>query len=113
MTNTERKKHVEDWQAGGLSAAAFCRGRNLKYHTFRLWIKKYAKQQSESAGEPESSGRAASMVRLNVPRGAGPLPSDVPRGIEISIGAFRVVVGEGMNLSYLEDVLRAVRGAAL
>ena len=54
MTNTERKKYVEDWQAGGLSAAAFCRGRNLRYHTFRLWIKKYAKQQSESAVEPES-----------------------------------------------------------
>ena len=53
------------------------------------------------------------MVRLNVPRGAGPLPSDVPWDIEISIGAFRLVVGEGMNLSYLEDVLRAVRGAAL
>ena len=50
MTSIARKKHVEDWQAGGLSIAAFCRSRNLKYHTFRLWIKKYMAEGHRPVG---------------------------------------------------------------
>ena len=77
MTSSARKKHVEDWQAGGLSIAAFCRSRNLKYHTFRLWIKKYA----ESDPASETSGQTTSMVRLNLPMVVGPPPTDTSRGI--------------------------------
>ena len=73
MTSIARKKHVEDWQAGGLSIAAFCRSRNLKYHTFRLWIKKYA----ESDPASEASGQSTSMVRLNLPMVVGPPPADI------------------------------------
>ena len=108
MTSIARKKHVEDWQAGGLSIAAFCRSRNLKYHTFRLWIKKYA----ESDPASEASDKATSMVRLNLPMVAGPPPADTPRSIEIHIGDFRVMISERANLSYLESVLRIVREAA-
>ena len=92
MTSIARKKHVEDWQAGGLSIAAFCRSRNLKYHTFRLWIKKYTESDPASEASGEASGQTTSMVRLNLPMVVGPPPADTSRSIEIHVGAFRATL---------------------
>jgi len=45
---------VRDWRASGLSAAAFCRSRQLPPHRLRYWSQRTADEASEA--EPSSSG---------------------------------------------------------
>jgi len=63
MDNTENlstaspnwQQEVSDWQASTLSIADFCKQRDLVYHQFLYWKRKFSKQSSCS-GQSEQTG---------------------------------------------------------
>ena len=44
----QQQKHVEAWQASGLSQAAYCREHKLNAKTFSNWLRIYRIEQADS-----------------------------------------------------------------
>ncbi len=42
---TQQQKHIEAWQASGLSQAAYCRQYKLNAKTFSNWLRVYRNEQ--------------------------------------------------------------------
>jgi hypothetical protein len=45
---TDWINHIEAWQRSGLTQAAYCRGRDLNYHTFSARLSDYRKSHKNS-----------------------------------------------------------------
>ena len=99
MTDNEMKwaARVEAWQASGLTAPAFCQGKEFTPGGLRYWASRL-----RNAGQPAQAAevRIARVVRTTAP--VPELPSEAP--VVIEIGAARLAVRRGFE----PDVLRAV-----
>ena len=67
------KQHIEDWQAGDLSQAEYCRKHQLKVHRFFYWKKKFNTLKAPQALvelklPPMSYTNQASSLRVSVNR---------------------------------------------
>ena len=40
------KHHVDQWQASGLSGAAYCQQHQLTYHCFIYWRRKFSRRET-------------------------------------------------------------------
>lgn len=48
----QQQKHVEAWQASGMSQAAYCREHELNTKTFTNWLRIYRNEQQLDSGAP-------------------------------------------------------------
>ena len=106
-TREERAKHwrtIHEKQAeSGLSAAAFCREKNISYHQFRWWKGRLKKEESLATHETR-------FLQL-VPCSKKTLQHS---GIHIRIrDDFIIEIERGFDILTLQDVIEAVgnRGA--
>lgn len=82
---TQQHKHIEAWQASGLSQAAYCREHKLNSKTFGNWLRIYRTAQMDSqvpaAMIPVNIKPAISSTSALYLHGAGghtlQLPADV------------------------------------
>lgn len=98
MTRTERhhfwQQTLADWEASGLSGAAFCRQHGLGYHQFSYWRKKLR-------GEAESQG-GAGFARVAPVAG-----TDTADGLTVSLpGGVSITGLHAGNIELLGAVLR-------
>lgn len=102
MTKAARAARREQWaarmaeqQAGGLSAAAFCRERGIAAWQFSYWRKALA--TSETSTAPNG------FVELR--------PESRASGIWVEVGRWRVHVETGFNAEVLRRTIEALAGS--
>ena len=61
---TQQQKHIEAWQASGLSQVAYCRQHKLNSKTFSNWLRIYRTKQVSAA--------APTFIPLEIKRKASP-----------------------------------------
>ena len=85
MTQIERKQtwqqRIADWQASGLSGAAYCKQESLVYHRFVYWRQKLTGREEPSKPVQTRSGFARVAPVANA--GAG-LTVSLPGGVSIT-----------------------------
>ena len=54
------QRHIDQWQASGLSGADYCRQHSLIYHCFIYWRSKFSKAAAEQLHETGGSEQAPS-----------------------------------------------------
>ncbi len=85
---------ITNWQTSGLSAAAYCRKRDISYANFGYWKRRLVVEQSNPddfaliSFEPQSSDRI---------------------GVEVLIGDVRVALEPGFDEQGLCRVVKALR----
>ncbi|GJL76107.1 IS66 family insertion sequence element accessory protein TnpB [Nitrosomonas sp.] len=82
--STQQQKHIESWQASGLSQVAYCRQHKLNSKTFSNWLRFYRSQQVASTVptlipvEIKSKVSSSGSLCLRCPQGhILELPADV------------------------------------
>jgi hypothetical protein len=103
MTETETKwaGRVSAWRASGLTAPAFCVGKDFKPGGLRYWSSRLGN------GTGDSPGKAVRLAR--VVRGAGPTAA-METPIVIEVGGARVGVRRGFDPAVLGAVLDVLGG---
>ena len=48
LINPEWENHLQSWKRGGLSKAEYCRRKQISYHAFNYWKKRFEKPKSSS-----------------------------------------------------------------
>jgi len=85
MTQTERKQtwqqRITDWQASGLSGAAYCKQESLVYHRFVYWRQKLTGSEEPSKSVQTRSGFARVAP---VPDAGAGLTVSLPGGVSIT-----------------------------
>ena len=85
MTQIERKQtwqqRIADWQASGLSGAAYCKQESLVYHRFVYWRQKLS--SSEEPSKPVQTRSGFARVAPVPDAGAG-LTVSLPGGVSIT-----------------------------
>lgn len=92
MLSEEQKQEywadqIEQWQASGKSAAAWCREQKLVYHQFFYWKKRLAPKEE-------------AFVELEEP---------ADTGITLEIGQIRIEVTSNFDLKTLERLIRVLQ----
>ena len=103
MTETETKwaGRVSAWRASGLTAPAFCVGKDFKPGGLRYWSSRLGK------GVGSAPGKAVRLAR--VVRRAGPAEA-METPIVIELGSARVGVRRGFDPGVLSAVLGVLVG---
>jgi transposase-like protein len=94
---------VREWQASGLRAAEFCRGRGVAEHRLQYW-----KRQSQSGGT--ATGNEASAFYAMMAPASGAFEATAPEAVaEICVkGALRVRVSLAAGREAFVQALRGV-----
>lgn len=72
---------LSDWQASGLSGAAYCKQQSLVYHRFVYWRQKLNSRPEDNAGSPSGFARVAPVPD---DRMTGGLTVSLPGGVSVS-----------------------------
>ena len=100
--NTKReywKEHLQQYEASGISKAAYCREHNLNYHQFSFWYRKFHDDEHKSSpfvalphtGTNTTTGRAYPVA--------------------IDIGGITVHLNEGISRDTLKMVITVLQEA--
>jgi hypothetical protein len=85
MSNPELNRFwqqaLSDWQASGLSGAAYCKQQSLAYHRFVYWRQKLVSTADEKVGVPSGFARVTPVVDDSP---GGGLTVSLPGGIAIT-----------------------------
>lgn len=73
---------LSDWQASGLSGAAYCKQQTLVYHRFVYWRQKLTSNSDSKAGSPSGFALVAPVADDGT-TGAG-LTVSLPDGVSVS-----------------------------
>lgn len=98
MTREDKARVIEAWKLSGLSGREYCRTNDLKYWTFRGWVKKE---------KPPSSHEK--LVKLPLPKGSWEPVSSA--GFDLLLQDLRIAVPADFNEESLLRLLRALRKA--
>jgi hypothetical protein len=74
------RRQIEAWQVSGQSQQAFCRARDLIYHRFVYWRRKF---QERSVDVPDSPSSALVPVTYRPATGEDTLSVVLPNGLEL------------------------------
>lgn len=97
------REAVDQWHATEMSAAAFCRSRELPVHQFHYWRKRLASAtDADDAGAPRNDGR---FVRVDGGDDSG-------GGVTLIAGAYRIALSEDFCEATLRRALAVLGGAA-
>lgn len=78
-------KHVESWQASGLSQNAYCQEHDLKPNQFHYWKQKFTVLNKTQAPKPSSSLSAFVPLSINSsPLTTSGLTLRLPNGYELT-----------------------------
>lgn len=70
-TQEQMEATIVEWQNSGLSKTAFCREREIAYHTFHYWCKRVLSPVSSGFDELKvAHGAPGTTFELNFPSGA-------------------------------------------
>lgn len=85
MTHPDRhqfwQQALSDWQASGLSGAAYCKQESLVYHRFVYWRQKLNQCTDDNASAPAGFARVAPVPETHA---TGGLTVSLPGGIAIT-----------------------------
>ncbi len=100
MTETEKTwtERVQEWRASGLAAPEFAQGRGYEASTLRYWA---SRLRRTAEGRPYVRG--VRMARVKVTRRA-------PEPLVVTVGAARIEVRPGFDVSLLREVVVAIGG---
>ena len=85
---------IETWKESGQSQIAFCKEKDIAYHRFHYWLKKYNDQN-------EMPPRASSFLQVKVPP-----PNFTDGSIEVIYPDGRkVVFHQAVEVSFLRNLL--------
>ena len=95
------KERFEDFASSGLSKRAFCRNKDLPYHQFCYWMKKF---QNSTPVTPSP----VQWMTLDVT--PAETWSSSPTPIRLRAGGVTIEVNEGFSEALLRQVLKALTG---
>lgn len=111
LTSRERtthwRQHITDWQASGLSGAAYCQQHQLTYHCFVYWRSKFTKGATPSPESPTPTGQAMnSFVAVQPP----PQSSTISHSLGDGVDHLQLALPNGLVILNIRDTnLRTVR----
>jgi hypothetical protein len=82
---------IADWQQSGLSQRQYCQERNIVYHSFHYWYKKFRDEQ------PQKPARAGSFIQLEPAA-----MNNIPFAEFISPGGGRILFHQPVGTEYLK-----------
>jgi hypothetical protein len=86
------KQHIEDWRSSDLTRADYCRQRDLSYHRFIYWKRKF---------QPSSN---PAFIELKLP--AAPYPRMFPGASSLlAVSRFQVFVDPGFDSAVLRQLV--------
>ncbi len=88
------KQHIEDWQAGELSQAEYCRKHHLKVHRFVYWKKKFHTPKTSPA-----------LVELKLPQMSYKNPKPASSPLRVSVNRFQVAVDRDFDPITLRQLI--------
>lgn len=99
-TDQEKITLIRQFEESALTAKQWCKENHISVATLSAWRKKF--------DDSEKNISTASFVEVAVPDLS---VQDYDRTLKISCGQFHISVQEGISLSLLTDVLKAVKCA--
>ena len=102
---SEQISHITNWQASGLSMAAYCREASLPYHRFSYWVQQDRLRQ-QVAGDTEVLDLAEHFTCLPVERQMV-MPAGMTLGVTLPSG-MQLQLGRSCSSQELLAVVQAV-----
>lgn len=90
-------RHIEGWQASGLSQVAYCRQNDIKPHQWSYWKKRLSRTDN-----------GVSFVRLKI-GGNLPTAAAMPAFTLLTPNGYKIEVGVGFDSVALKQLLSAVQ----
>ena len=92
------KQHVEAWQSGHLTQAAYCWQHHLIVHRFIYWKQKL------------KSGSEQSFIELKLPPVPYPKVSSPTSSLRVTVSRFQIAVGRDFDPVALRQLIYALEG---
>lgn len=115
-TEAKWAARVEAWRASGLTARAFCEGKEYTASGLRYWASRLRKTQSE-AGSAAGSARDGGAARDAAPKEIriarvvrAPVAAEPETPILIEVGTARLGVRRGFDRGVLRELLDVLGG---
>jgi len=105
-TEAKWSARVEAWRGSGLSARAFCEGKEYTASGLRYWSSRLGRGQGERETRSEAAPREVRIARLV----RAPVAAEAETPIVIEMGGARVGVRRGFDRGALREILDVLGG---
>jgi hypothetical protein len=96
-TSSQMFEMIKEWQQSGLTQTAWCRSRQIAYHRFHYWYKRFKSRPNTSVASSANSP----FITLEVQQA-----SSVPCYAEVVCpDGRRILFHQGVDASYLKALL--------
>jgi hypothetical protein len=94
------KRHIESWEASGLSQSEYCRCHNLSYHRFIYWKKRFVPAET-----------ATKFVPLNLRPFSDTRAWETGCGLRLILSdGYTIEINPGFDPRLLQQLIIALRG---